>query len=315
MRRQAHPLTLNLWIAILLVCGTACTNSTRNEIQLGTKPFQFDSNEVIELSLVKSDAEQGDQWQAKLRKEGAQWNISSDHQILDSLADDTFLFHLIDSMKSIQLTSLAPQGTLESFALDPPRFGVQWKTGSKAYEFWVGSSLRDGTGYYFTIDKTHVFVANGPALHILDLIKSFQSLRKKTWTNLTIDDVDEITLKQRRKAVLYAQREGNHWTDRKHHVIKKDIDSFLNHALGAQSERMIDDPKQAASLRKLIHSSLLYEIHLSDRFGKTTSLFLSLQNGILFGINSSRPGVFVLDSKLLQTFRQACVPSSRAAIL
>ena len=148
-------------------------------------------------------------------------------------------------------------GLLESFALDPPRFGIQWKTASKAFEFRMGSKLQDGTGYYFTIDRTHVYVAQGPALNMLDLITSIQFLRKKTWTTLTPDDIDEVELRHLGKPILYAQREGDRWTDKNHRLVRKDIETLLNGAINAQTQKMIDDPKQATQLKKQIQDHSL----------------------------------------------------------
>ncbi len=301
---------LNLLCIILLTTIGCQVSSNHSEIQVGVgaRPFQFNPRAVSEITLSKSDPETGDRWFTILKKHPKGWEISSgpqDQPILDNFADDTFIFHLIDNLQSVQVTSVAPRGSLESFDLNPPRFALKWKTPEKDYVIQVGGRLKDLSGYYFTTTGDQVYIARGSSLKLLEMIQSFPFIRKRTWTHLSPDSVDEIEIFHQGKPVLYAQRDGDTWADRNHKMIKRDLDSFLNGSVLAQTKSFIDDEKEAIKLKKLLHQKAQFEAKLSDRFGQVTHIKIISKDKTVYGFNTSRPSsVFVMDTNLLNNFKK-----------
>jgi hypothetical protein len=302
------------WITLTVLSLSACNRNspppTSIVVHIGDKPFHFDPHQVVDLEIAKSDPETGDRWLTQLKGDHNLWKITAapDNQpILDERADDIFIFHLLDTLQGLRIDAIAPHGSLESFGLEPPRFAVRWSTPQGSHEFRLGSALKDRTGNYFTLDGQSVFVVSGPAVKMLSLIESFQWLRKRSWATLNADNIDEIELSRKGKLLIYAQREGNRWTDRQHRELKQDINSFLINLTATQSDRLVDDATSADRLKKELTANFPYEAKLSDRRGRSTVLKIAKitaksQSGV-YGSNSARPqAVFALPPSVLQEF-------------
>lgn len=300
-------------MSIILVDGSlGCkphpetTAETQAETLLGTRPFQFNSKDVTELTLVKSDPATGDHWFTSLQKEQDHWKITSsplENQI-DRQADEIFVEHFIDELRSIQVDSFAPHGSLASLGLAPPYFAVRWKTAQQNWEIHIGSALPN-LSRYCTFDRTQPLIMTGNALQMLDLIESYSRLRKKTWTLLAPDDLDEIQLFHRSKPMFYAQREGDQWTDRQHHRIKKDLNGLLQNLVQARITQFVDDPETSKRVLEQIQEAPDYEARLSDRHGKTAKLQIRLLDTKVYGFNSTRQSsVFQLEDTFFRVFHQ-----------
>src|SRR4051794_38410826 len=114
---------------------TACSDPPPSLV--GTQPLRFDLQSVSELTLVKSNPEQQDHWWVTLRNSDDQWRIASltsDRSILDPLADEVFVNHLLDSLRTLRIDSIAPRGPLESFHLNPPLFAIRLTTHDRELE-------------------------------------------------------------------------------------------------------------------------------------------------------------------------------------
>lgn len=275
--------------------------------QSGSKPFQFEPQSVNELTISKFDPLSGDRWTSVLRRDMLDWKIlfaPHQQQILDRSANQNFISHLIDSLESIRIQGQAPHGTLDSFGLDPPRFSIRWIIPNKSFEFHLGSNLKKSLEAYFTVDKHHVYIASGPSIGLLNALENFQILRRKIWSSLDSDQVDEIEIFHQGKPFLYAQREGDEWTDRRHKVIRKqNISQLLDDLTSSEALDFIDDAHENSKLINKLRFQALYEARLSDRFGNKLLLTLNTRNQKIYGWNSRRPQVtFILKPKLLKLF-------------
>jgi hypothetical protein len=280
------------------------------------------------LTLAKSDPQTGDHWlaifqpkEARFRRRASPppWEFISgpistpisalgDLKLIDRDADETFISHLLDSLAALKIEALAPRGTLESFGLNPPRFALQWKLPDRAFELQVGDSPHLGKSYLI-LEGQRIYIGSGSAIRLLELIESFDSLRKKEWSDLRPDDVDEISIYKLGNLLFYAQREGDRWTDQKHRPVLagSHLSETLEEVIRHRPLQLMDDPGERARIQRHIQSKPFIETRLTDRLGKTTSLTLGKDSGKLYGISSARPHLIfvwnqILEQKLLKEF-------------
>lgn len=336
MIQTRAPRTLrlcNLTLCFAVISAASC--SPQAPSQIGSRPIHFDLEQVTELTLVKSNPEQlepENHWLMTLQKRSfptqpappLAWQISSllangipngtqDSPFrgsgLDRLAHGVFIEHLLDALRTVQIESVASHGPLESFDLNPPRFVIRVTTQKTACELRVGSLLPTRQERYITLDGKKVWLASGGAFFkLLDGIQSIQFLRNRSWTALTVDDVDEMELKRfyspdgRPKGSLYAQRDGDQWTDHRHQVIHPDLNPILNRIITPQAETLIDIPDPTKKLKKFAQSRPCFEVKLTDRLGNTTQLKILKMNQHVYGVSSDRPHVvFEFNRKIGQS--------------
>lgn len=272
--------------------------------------FLFNPSKISQLTLTRLRPQSGGTWSAELQKIGKNWEIlsqSPNQILLDRFADETFIFHLVDSFTSIKRVSSAPLAPLESFELAPPHWIVQWKSsqGNQSFQFQLGAQLNQTHGYYWITDGNQIWVAQGSTFKLLERIQSFEDLRKRTWTHLLPDSVDEIELKNQGKPFFYAQREGDQWTDKNHRPVKPDIELILQSTLLANCESFVDETEKAQKLHALLEKKSLLEIRLSGRKFRTHFLRMKPDQKTLWGTNTSRFNtVFQLNPRILQIFNE-----------
>jgi hypothetical protein len=307
LRTSTVAITIGILGLLALLGCQRLTNNHPPDLTKSSKLFSFEPSQVQELTMVKSDPYRGDHWTMRLQHSPSNWKISSispETSIKDTQADEIFVSHLLDSFRTLRIESKAPNGSLDSFGLNPPQFAFQWRTESGSFEFQIGSKLHDGKQRYFTIDGEHVYVVNGSALRLIDQIQSYQSLRKQKWINLDVDDVDEIEVYYRNKPALYAQREGDIWTNQQHKPLKQDVNSLLTHLIDTHVAQFVDDHSQSNKIQQLLNKSESYRATFTDRTGKKTTLLLRPEANKLFGTNSTRPsGVFQLNPRMISILR------------
>lgn len=315
-----HSSILVTTLLVSLLCG--CWPKSREDAQkttpiqwVGKNPFPLNPKDVTQLTLVKADPTTDDRWMASFRpvaptgenRGQTRWEISSAPEkqpVLDREADATFILHLLDLIQSIRVDELAPRGTLESFGLAPPLFAVGFKTASENQEFFVGNAKGDQS--FISFGNT-TYLASGAALKMIRLIRSFQNLRRTSWTTLTPDDIDEIFVSKLGKPLLklYAQREGERWTDIKHQTLQKNMDEFLEQIILSHVSGFNDDAAFFKQIQTKVLEHPIYEIKLVNRHGNTTVLKLGFSKNILYGWNSSRPNsVFALSNELLKAIQK-----------
>jgi len=237
-------------LALTWVLGLgACTKPPAEEtlsLPAGSPVAIFDPNQITELGFSKNA--EGDAWSARLARTPQGWVISSSPNgkpLPDRLADSVFLDHLSSTFRSFQSQGEAPHGPLANFGLDPARFVLQWKLPDRAIEVRIGDELKDGAGVYAFLPgppPSAVFVANGAAVQMLELVTSFDVLRKRALLTWTSDDVDSIQLSRGNHEILFAQREGNAWGDRKDKKISKpDVAAIVDGLTHLRIKKFIDD--------------------------------------------------------------------------
>lgn len=306
---MSRQLTCSIRIiySFLIFSLLGCSRAGQGTFQTGSKPFQFEPQNVSEVTISKFDPLTGDRWTTILRRDMLDWQIlfaPYPQQLLDRKANQNFISHLVDSLESIRIQEQAPHGTLESLGLDPPRFSIRWVIPRKSFEFHLGSSLKNRPEAFFTLDKHHVYIASGPTIGLLNALEDFQMLRRKIWSSIDFDQVDELEIFHQGKQFLYAQREGDEWTDRHHKVIQKqNVSLLIDELTSSEALGFVDNIQENSKLIRLLRFQPLYEAQLSDRFGNKYSLTLNMKNKKIYGWNSKRPKViFILKPKLLKLF-------------
>ena len=249
--------------------------------------------------IVKADPDTGDHWAARVARSGSsQWKITSDSSLTDSFADETLLFHLLDELKFLKITSSAPRGPLSSFGLDPPRFALRFTTGEKSFVLSIGSRLETG-GAYATASTTGntVEVVNGAALKVLERFESFDDLRRLRFGTMSSDDVEEIEILRPGKKLFYAQRDGTMWADPKHHAVKADVNAILDELTETRARAILSEAPFPLRPQAVII--------LKDRHENATRIKISLFRQKVIGTLSSRPGAFFeLDPKILSDLKE-----------
>lgn len=275
---------------LLLWCALACTSSQNTKegiIREGQSPFAFDTKKIMTFEIAKADPKTGDAWSAQFdRNPDGIWEVASGPgggHLIDRKAHSQLIDHLLDTLRTLRVTHLAPKGPPESFELIPPRFALRWG----------GHELRLGSGQFASIGST-VYEVEGAALKMLDYIDSFQSLREQTLLSpITSDDIDEVELSQGGKKYFYAQREGTVWTDVHHKPVKPDMSFFLDQLTHARIQEFVDQPETSAQLAASVRKNPLVQITLKDRLGHATQAYWKWETmegtKKLFSTSSLRP--------------------------
>lgn len=314
-------------IALVLGCAALCgitacqssvapsqrslTEKKNLNLQPGRIAFDFDPKKVIEITLAKTDPATGENWIGTFSNQNLIWTISSapaELAPIDRIANDTFINHLLDTLASLRLLENPMKGPPESMGLSPARFSLKWRTATAEFKFLLGTPLDHNPARRFIkLEDSPPLIASGSTLAMLDQIRSFDFLRKRTWTLLNADEVDEIELLRGGKSFFYAQREGDLWTDRAHQPIHKrakvDVDALLTQLTGTSVDHFIDDTQKKNLIERTAFRRDYSEARLTDRLGKVTILKAAELGGIAYGINSTRPdGLFVMPKTILSEF-------------
>lgn len=264
----------------------------------------FEPRDVETLEISKQDPTTGDRWQAFLERDHKRWvfrSTSANLLLLDKIADDIFVNHLLDALRSLKIDGPAPHGNLESYGLDPARIAIRCKLKDNSFEMQFGSSVGRTSKAYFNMSSRpgERWIVSGSALNLLGMIDQFQFLRKKTWLLTHSDDVDEIQVIQNGTLKFFAQREGEHWTDQKHRIIKKDIATLLEKFTSLQIDRFLDDQDEAKTREKWIDQKPAFEVHLLGRRNNKTSAKIRFDRNRFFGKSNDRNGkTFMIEGKV-----------------
>ena len=280
-------------------------------IRFGAPLFHFDYHAVSELSVAKMDPNTGDHWAVRLQKDHeGRWLISGapDGRVLsDHLANSNFVDHLLDTLRTFTLLSLAPNASAETIGLSPPRFSIRWTAEGKQHEIQIG----DGAYSRVPTLSDRTYVGQGALFGMLDYLKAFSVLRLPTLCDFAADDMDEIEMGPGTSARWYAQREGGRWTDRKHRRLGSTgaitMEDRLSGVVHTRIRDYLDDADVARDWAGRIEHSPFATVTLKDRAGKATVIrvvraeFQGQRE--LMGTISSRPGaVFVLYPEALRFF-------------
>jgi hypothetical protein len=265
----------------LLLALSACTqrdvsksgsvDAPKGVLKTNDRPYQFDYEQVRQLSIIKSDPASGDQWAAELRQVGPEktdWEIASAPlQIVDRRANGNFILHLLDTFRTLGVDTQAPKGPLGSFGLEPPRFAFRWQS----FDLRLGNPLPHGMSYAQFHPAPEVYAVKGAALQMSDHIVNFESLRLQTFATFTTDDIEEIEI-ERGAARFYAQRNGDVWADAKNKPHKRNVPQLIENLTHWRIQDFLDREKDLLAAQKLIAAGPAVVIRIKDLQGKPTAL-------------------------------------------
>ncbi|OFZ56374.1 MAG: hypothetical protein A2428_01375 [Bdellovibrionales bacterium RIFOXYC1_FULL_54_43] len=289
------------------------SNKSKTTRVADLRVFRFDYKTATQLVIEEGGKGVKDpEWSVRLQKnESGNWQFTSAPEgttLLDRRADTVLIDHLLDTISTAQRVTSISTGTPESLGLVPPRFAFRWLSKAGEMELRIGNPAGDATqhaemqGLAFASapPNPEIFTIRGSVLKMLAHIASFETLRQRTWATFPADDVDELELftgPSHRKTLLYAQREGDVWTDRKHKPVKAQVEPFLEWLTTFKVAEFIDDEKLAHKLAGL--PVAYHEIRLTDRHGKATIFRLKDLRGKktqpeIVGTLSTRPGAVAI---------------------
>jgi hypothetical protein len=296
--------TVKILLSVSLIALSSCTHDKLDksedsaEIPLGKPAYSFDGKRANALTIAKADPATGDHWMARVTRiqekpesffDNDPWLIqaySENTSLEDQLANRILILHLLDTLSTFRATAVvnadeSSDSVRSSFGLNPPRYAIQWqawdKTGQKlkTYQTEIGNpvDLKQGNETYGTFPPSRkIYKVDGAAIAMLDYVKDFLSLRQSQLSPLTSDDVDEIVIENGcGKKLLYAQRDGDRWTNQNHKLWKKDVAGFLERMTHLRIKTFIDSQTQSDPLRNRLTSASQLKVILKDRYGKPTT--------------------------------------------
>ena len=261
--------SLTLCIIALL---PSCTPSHRSLPATEIQPWgRLKTEEVSSFTLSSNHPETDENWLLELKKnENGLWVITSKiglPETIDPYANENLIHHLLDTLSSTRREEPAPRGPLGAFHLDPPRYAIQVTDQNKSSQLLIGDPIPNQTSSAYALipGATTPWIISSPLLPLLRSMSSWKHLRKSTITFETPDDIDEITLLKDKKVILYAQRDGDTWTNESHQRIKPPIDSFLKKLLTTPPANLIEDSLQITQIKTFIqtHPQGIREIKLA----------------------------------------------------
>lgn len=293
--------------ALFPLSGCLARNGASTLAALDSHPYSFDHKTVAELLLTKSDPSTGDSWSARLVRgpdlpDGqVRWKIASapgGRPLLDDLADERFVMHCLDSLRSLKIVAHAPESAKPTDAvigLARPTFALRWnEAGGIPHTLELGSPSPDGGGWFALLadGASAVEIVSGSVPALLAHLDSFEALRRTRWSTVPADDIDEIEVRVRTKTRFYAQRDGDHWSDREHRKLPSNVQELLSGLMTAEVSRFLDDSSEAESARAQIGHSAR-EIVVKDRHGVATVFGFSIRSDRTTSTLSTRPGAVV----------------------
>ncbi|MCM2277495.1 MAG: DUF4340 domain-containing protein [Oligoflexia bacterium] len=316
-----HGLLRGLPILMLLLTGCDLFRAAEDELKPGSRAFFFDKQQAVELELAKSNPATGDAWSATAIRQSFDppvWEIRSGpggKQLVDRIANGSFLAHLIDTLTTLQVFEAAPKGPPEGFGLRPPRFAIRLKLEPGiTREIHIGAPEPKSGGAWISLanpqSSPRITLVKGAALQMLGHLSSFDEFRQRTMlAPLAADDIDEVELFLRGKSYFYAQREGDIWTDRRNKPLrgsKADVSIWLERLVHSRAQAFIDDPVLSEKLLGILSSRPRFEALLKDRTGKATRLRVDSarvgsQDSVIAEA-SSRPGAVFVSYPELPTY-------------
>jgi hypothetical protein len=282
------------------------------EFKTGSKkpqnvPFSnFDYKNISSVTLSVHLPETDVNFTADLKYTGPEesdWQIQST-QLTDRNADGFYIRHLLDTVHTMHIAGDAPfeNSQLSDLGLSPPRYAIRWTQGESPVEVRIGNKLKnDNQAYAFMPGKEKPVIVGGAIIKMLDYLKSFDTLRQKTFVRFTADDIDQIQIykreNQKRKQIFNAERYSKIWK-------KKQIDKHLESFTHARVQMYIDDVEFSSQLEKQIQKQPLAELVAIDRQGHPITVKIGKRNDLIYGITSERPhAAFLLPNEITRYFQ------------
>ncbi|MDR3608297.1 MAG: DUF4340 domain-containing protein [Oligoflexia bacterium] len=312
---QILPLITMLLTLFLGSCTRGCGNATSPTAEsasgkvTGHPALNFDYRQATGFLFTAHDPVSGDRWTtrivretpADLSGEGGVWKISlapDGRTLSDTWANGNWILHLLDTVRTAQLSEAPFSGSLESFGLSDPRVALRWTVGSSDYELHLGAAAKDG-GFYGLIAQSplapasirqKIYVVQGAVIQMLEMISTFDSLRLRTLATFSADDVDSIEIFSNGKTRFSSKRDGDGWTR------SADTTGFLGQLCHLRIQNFIDDLDQEKNLARSLDSHPMYVIELKGRSQFHEKVRLIASQGHAYASVSSRTGPDALPS-------------------
>ena len=273
--------------------------------------FEFNPKKVTELTLIKNDPETQDHWSTRLKRSDSNlWEMaasstdSSEHpELHDRRADSNYILHLLDALKSLRApkNTAPPQASETTLGLSPPWFTLRWQALTQIYEIQIGAQVPQSKARYARESARGVFVAEGAFLGVLGHLSSFEKLRETKLLDLPSEDVDEFEIRAGGKLLLYAQRDGDDWVDRKHKHLPERVPRLLEELTQIRINKFIDTPDLLERAQKDLKAHPKFMALLKDRHGNPTAVTIARIGKKTLGTTSSRKNqIFEIDGEKIE---------------
>src|SRR3989338_8755800 len=273
-----------LLVASLLTLASCTRGADAPPLRINSPLFDFDFEKTEELSISKNDPTTSDTWSARFKRDGksskSQWQIASapEGRILsDRVADHGYIAHLLDTLKTLTASSEINDTPSAHYGLSPPWFALRWSSGSTFHELKLGNLTPDGR---YAVVRGKLAIVQGAALQMLAHADTFDVFRRRVIALESADDVDELELYRGKRQVLYAQRQGDDWADRKNKRLKVPVAKILNDLTRLRAATFIEEA---------IPVPEDYRVVMKDRHGKPSILTLGIRDGKFTALYSGRP--------------------------
>lgn len=295
-------------------------------------PLRFEVAEISTVTLSQNRPSKGTPWSTQIRRESektrshpSQWKIQASpfgSTLVDRVADESLLEHFIELLTQLKVvkelelkTKTGPEAKrsttlLARAGLESPKVTLELSSPGKTRWVQIGSQDPVDACTWITTspsrsaEPSQLSCVSGNAFSMLTLLEDFEKLRKRSWTLIQIDSVDEMEIHPENDRPFYAQREGSDWADRNHSILKKippsglSPEDLLKQLVSTPIKRFFDLAAENASLLSEVKSSPTFEAKLYDRHGVSREFRIKRLPKGVFGWNSTRPeAVFELDPK------------------
>lgn len=251
---------INAVFFVLTASLFSCTPKIQPEIPKG-QFFSVDPNTIDQISFTRF--QDGKTWSGTFkRKDHEPWEITSTPDslpILDRLANDKYLNHLLDSLTTLSNIKPTDKGTEEQLGLSPPRWLIQIGTpyNSNALQLKLGGVDTQTNAVISSINMAGVTgtqLIRGSFLGLLDHLKNFQYLRLTTLINKKAGDIFKIEISHG-KSKSAAERQVNEWVKKNKNDVSTRLIPWIERLVHLQIKNFIDDPRDQEKLKTLSEST------------------------------------------------------------
>jgi hypothetical protein len=292
-------------------CARSCSFKPEQNLPIGKPLFNFDPATATKIEIIKNDPEiPGIQnhWAARAERadKNSPWLITSapeNRPLADNLADDKFLNHFIDTLRTYSASAPAPNGPPSSFGLEQPYFAIRWTAADKTHELRLGNIADNNHGRFSMApsiepDATpQIFVGEGAVITMLDYIGGFESFRNRKLLTFDADDIDIFEIFNGKRRTFSAERTGDDWKPKKGGAL---LDAFCH----LRIKRFIDYEHEIKKLRPLFASPQTMRALFKDRQNNPIELKAITKDGNLYvTIGNRNDAIFELFPEALRFFR------------
>ena len=290
-------------------------------LKVGSRPFLTSNTALFEFLIMREDPETHTRWSARFKQtDPGLWQIASgpdDQPLVDTVADSSFINHLLETLKTLEIAEMGSQGELPALGLSPPLFALQWKTidsgdlppKQSLHELQVGlQKLTTKAVLRYALfpqlaPTTRAFLVEGATLAMLDYIKSFDTLRRRRLSTWETDQVAQFQVFNGLRQSLYAERVSGEWGNEKHQIWVGPVGEWIERLNHLMIEKFNDKVEDSARLYERVLKIPAYSVVIKDLQGQTCKIAIALEKGIWWGVTSSRPGAaFRMDKDIAGYF-------------